>query len=875
MQRQQSQRGGWMIPGTSRRSRSAMQRRRAIDLGGGLGPEALEVRTLLSGQAVQLVKDVNTIESHPSQLTPVGSNLFFVVQDGTGTGTELVVENASGTQVLKDVSSTASYGGDGISSLTAVGGSLFFTDSESTESTLWTSDGTVAGTQQVTLTNAGSPTSQLGSLFSLGNTLVFTTTSYSTATDHRLWAAGAGSTSATMLKDFGVNTPEYDGEANGTLYISIGGNLWLTGGTANTTQELFDSSSKPLPVPQTVFGFAGQAYYLTASTSSTTSPTLGTLGTGGETAAITGLPPGISDPVVSGSHFYFAASSTATGSKTQLWVSDGTQANTRMVEDFSSISATSGPTDLVDAGGHFFFSVKGSDGQAQLWQSGGTAQSTAIVKDLGTTGTSAYSGYNYGSGGYGYYKYVPVGGSLYFMAYDATNGAALWSTTLATGTTQLVAHIDPQDMVDWNGQLAFAANDGSTPPTSQLWTSGGTAATTTKVASFPNGTTQGSAGGPGLKFVLGSQLLLPLDDGISGTALWATDGTAAGTKPLVAVAPIGFAGLNAEAYFLGTSHGSLGLWTTDGTTGGTTEVKDLSAYRATYGYGQSHITSAGGRLYFATSDANQGVDLWVSDGTSGGTSIVKDLPALAGSSDGNSATIDGMTAFGSKLAFLADSGSTGTQVWITDGTAGGTQMLTDIPGSSGGYGHYGSTLPSSLTVVGGTLYFTAGSATDPSAATGLWSSDGTAGHTSEFFAFPTIPTYSSGQSAKPGLANLTAVGTSLFLSANYSYYDGTKNVNTSQLWTSNGTAAGTFQIPASDGGTLAGLSGFLALWEPFAVPGHRQFGRDGALGIRRPGRRDQRDQGPEFLVKLRLWLRLLVGLGRRQWNHLLRGHGRD
>ena len=141
---------------------------------------------------------------------------------------------------------------------------------------------------------------------------------------------------------------------------------------------------------------------------------------------------------------------------------------------------------------------------------------------------------------------------------------------------------DPRDFVAWDGQLYFAANDGTSPTTTQVWTSGGTAATTSLVASLSRGS-PACRPGPRPRYAyatLGSQILLPLTDGTDGTALWETDGTAAGTRPLASVQPVSFAVLNGEAYFLGSVNldgaGSFGLWTTDGTSGGTTEVMDLT-----------------------------------------------------------------------------------------------------------------------------------------------------------------------------------------------------------------------------------------------------------------------------------------------------------
>ena len=116
--------GGWMgtaIGGRAERS----HRRRVVDLGRGLGAEPLEVRALLSGQTVQLIKDVNAVETYPADLTPAGSNLFYKVEDSTDTGVDLMVTNAGGTQVLLDTGSSL----DSFSSLTdftAAGSNLFF-----------------------------------------------------------------------------------------------------------------------------------------------------------------------------------------------------------------------------------------------------------------------------------------------------------------------------------------------------------------------------------------------------------------------------------------------------------------------------------------------------------------------------------------------------------------------------------------------------------------------------------------------------------------------------------------------------------------------------------------------------------------------------
>ncbi len=145
------------------RARGATRRSRVVDLGRGLGAEPLEVRALLSGQTVSLIKDVNAVETDPVNLTPAGSNLFYTVEDSTDTGADLMVTNASGTQVLLDTGTPALKGSFANAiHLTAAGNSVFFVQtlpdlgpefdpptSDPQETRLWISDGNPASSQLI------------------------------------------------------------------------------------------------------------------------------------------------------------------------------------------------------------------------------------------------------------------------------------------------------------------------------------------------------------------------------------------------------------------------------------------------------------------------------------------------------------------------------------------------------------------------------------------------------------------------------------------------------------------------------------------------------------------------------------------------------
>ena len=91
-------------------------------------------------------------------------------------------------------------------------------------------------------------------------------------------------------------------------------------------------------------------------------------------------------------------------------------------------------------------------------------------------------------------------------------------------------------------------------------------------------------------------------------------------------------------------------------------------------------------------------ELWVTDGTPGGTSLVMDINPGTGSSDPKN-----ITALGNgKALFSANDGTHGYELWVTDGTAAGTSMVTDInPGS-------GSSGPDNITALGnGSALFSA------------------------------------------------------------------------------------------------------------------------------------------------------------------------
>jgi ELWxxDGT repeat protein len=243
------------------------------------------------------------------------------------------------------------------------------------------------------------------------------------------------------------------------------------------------------------------------------------------------------------------------------------------------------------------------------------------------------------------------------------------------------------------------------------------------------------------------------NDGVHGYELWITDGTAGGTAMVKDIRP-GARG-SYPGYFAPLGNGmtvftaddgshNTELWVTDGSEAGTVLVKDIYPGKRHYGITfPKYFTALGnGKAVFdawngqPASDYNYGSALWVTDGTEAGTIM------LNGSySEGDKPGVyfhfnpQQITSFGDGLAvFSADDGVHGRELWVTDGTVAGTELLADInPG-----GRYSGSDPRDIAAHGNgkATFFATGPAGQE-----LWVTDGTAAGTTRI---PDVPA-TSGQ----------------------------------------------------------------------------------------------------------------------------------
>ena len=85
------------------------------------------------------------------------------------------------------------------------------------------------------------------------------------------------------------------------------------------------------------------------------------------------------------------------------------------------------------------------------------------------------------------------------------------------------------------------------------------------------------------------------------------------------------------------------------------------------------MVTVGSLVYFTATDPVKGIELWKTDGTTAGTEMVKDInPGLASSNPSALCNVNGT------LFFAATKGVNGIEVWKTDGTESVSVMVVDI-----------------------------------------------------------------------------------------------------------------------------------------------------------------------------------------------------
>jgi ELWxxDGT repeat protein len=385
-----------------------------------------------------------------------------------------------------------------------------------------------------------------------------------------------------------------------------------------------------------------------------------------------------------------------------------------MVKDISPAPYGSSSPPVADLNGVAYFTIDDGSHGRELWRSDGTRNSTTLVKDINPGPAQGIA-----------YRNLPTfvsGGLLYFWANDGVHGKEPWVSDGTTEGTRLLRDVNPgpgssdyaaaggrpEPFARLGARVIFTAHDGAQDA---LWSTDGT----------PAGTTMYYANLPGaawFKVANGVAFFAQPNVQSGASELWRTDGSVEGTNVLQVLTSAASGYWATELVVTSDracfwDYSTTSLWGSDGTEAGTTLIKDLPGPMWTF----RNLTAVGERMFFARADMT-GTDLWTSDGTGDGTFMVKRVrpfPFIS-SSDIAAAGPDSLRDVNGMLYFAADGGQYGKEVWRSDGSEGGTYMVSDINAGNG------SSNPSEFTALGDRVYFAA-------ARIGygreLWKTDGT------------------------------------------------------------------------------------------------------------------------------------------------------
>ncbi|MEI6775792.1 MAG: ELWxxDGT repeat protein [Chloroflexales bacterium] len=750
-----------------------------------------------------IVKDIapGSADANIQHFTDVNGVLLFFADDGAH-GQELWRSDgtAAGTVLVKDIfPGTASalypYQYQTTRVMVVVGSLVFFVANDGVHGPqLWASDGTTAGTYVVKIINAIStnPYAQPypTELTNVAGTLFFKVYDQNGATG-TLWKSTGTETSTVPVATLTLADPSFSPLSNNpirdltavgrTLFFWSAEGLWRSDGTATGTIQLTHRNNS-LAILTAANGIA---MFFDSNPDSRLTQLWGSDGSIAGTTLIKEFPiAGNVDSylTMTNGDFVFLLSN---NSGYALWKSDGTAAGTVLLKQFT---ASVGVSPLTDVSGTLFFVTDDGHGQATLWQSNGTPNGTLMVTLLNGAVSNIHA-----------LESLSVAGQFLFGHCEFAATCQIWGSDGTAANTKLLREVQPSAMLDL---LGVANNTGffrtcHGADGCVLIRTDGTLGGTVDLTVPENLSSslvirEPQAVGKKLFFV----------DGLTGSDLWVSDSTSAGTQKLMGVSgslPIGYLTRVGDSLFFAANAvpdpsspwtDNRTLWVSDGTPAGTRElVGGLPAHPITL------LVPLGTTLFFVDRDSAGGAALWRSDGTLAGTTLVRggfnrieDLQpfadGLALSADGQLWRSDGTPAgttliqsSGAGALLVADTtifsarcDERSCALWASDGTTAGTRQMYSFDPIVCGRGCDGPNV-NLLLNAGGRLFFTA----RRDGIWGLWSSDGTPAGT--VLLTPTIP----------DIFSSIVVGTRLFFTTD----DG---VHGHELWTSDGTTAGTHMV---------------------------------------------------------------------------------
>ena len=383
--------------------------------------------------------------------------------------------------------------------------------------------------------------------------------------------------------------------------------------------------------------------------------------------------PAIGGGVALGNKFIFDANNELYGR--EPWVTDGTQAGTRLLADIrpglgGSRDWSMGPYFLFGGMAYFLvFKDTVVDSGWQLWRTDGTPEGTMRAAWI-FTDVDASTG-------------LMVAGKYLYWFSTSDNFTWLYrSDGTQDGTKPVYAFAESdcwQESASVGGTLFFIAKSLTDKSGCELWKSNGTRSGTKMVKDIYRGDSDPVLLAPG-----GSYLYFSLLD---KAEVWRTNGTAAGTKRIASICRRKSDCSVSSIWPLGTTvlfAGNDGingteLWRTSGTPSSAKMVKNVRKGTDEF-VADGNVVS--NRLYFWADDGIHGMEPWVSDGTSRGTRLVADINKGSSDSGGYWDEIEIITGTPfisayNGIFFGADAGS-GMRLHYLKGS-GLSQVVSDLP----------------------------------------------------------------------------------------------------------------------------------------------------------------------------------------------------
>ena len=333
-----------------------------------------------------------------------------------------------------------------------------------------------------------------------------------------------------------------------------------------------------------------------------------------------------------------------------IWQLDIYTGQATLLKDFGNLYGYSNYS-LTLVQDHIFAQLNAPGEVAELWKTNGTVGGTQLVKNLAPAG--AFSDF----------EFTPLNGLLIFKCSSSDHGQELWKSDGSDSNTVMIKDIYPgpinsdiSSLEESDGLIYFAANDSTHGQ--ELWVTNGDSAGTHMIVDINPG---GSSNIYDINSINGS-LYFTANNGVIGQEPYKSDGTPEGTAPIGDINsagpsyPGGFIFYQGDVYFKASRiPGREAFYKED-----ITELSGYQLVKEINPTGSSLISNMvihDDLLFLSATDGQYGVEVWQSDGTSLGTQLVHDIqPGAFGSYP------YGFTSLGDRLFFSAND-SSGNELW--------------------------------------------------------------------------------------------------------------------------------------------------------------------------------------------------------------------